>query len=51
MKQADFQKSLESLDLQGTVLVIGLLSQHALELMAQKAEKTAIHVPAKQLIL
>lgn len=36
----DFQESLEALDLQGLILVIGLLSQRALELMMkEKSEK------------
>jgi len=36
-----FQESLEALDLQGLILVIGLLSQRALELMVKdKAKET-----------
>lgn len=39
MKPEDFQKSLEALDLPAIILIIGLLSQRALELMAETKEK------------
>lgn len=34
-----FQENLEKLDLQGTILIIGLLSQRALELMTKETPK------------
>lgn len=45
MKIDKFQASLEALDLQGLILVIGLLSQRALELMAKPKPKPSIIKP------
>ena len=41
-----FQSSLEQLDLQGIILLQGLLAQRALILMTEKdAKKSKLHVP------
>jgi hypothetical protein len=54
MKSVDkFQKSLEELDLQGIILLQGLLAQRALQLMTQpkEARPSAIIQPEKALVL
>jgi len=46
-----FQDSLEKLDLQGIVLIQGLLAQRALELMAKPKPESKIVTPDKSLIV
>lgn len=47
----DFEKSLKALDLQGLILVMGLLCQRALEVIAEQKSEPKIKVPEKKLIL
>lgn len=46
-----FEESLKKLDLQGLILVIGLLSQRALELMVKPKQDAIIKVNAPTLTL
>lgn len=46
-----FQESLEKLDLQGILVLMGVLSQRALFLQMNPPKKPKIQVPKKELIL